>query len=223
MNAISQAISLQCSLVQVFGPRLALLLLERKHPGTGSWGAREGIPTLLLWQDRYRMMQATTFGLGTWVGKCECIVTHFRQSAEVTDILWLYTKTIQIWHPVGKQGYVFRNSQENCSYSTTILISWNSIACKDTFLFLLHHNDSQMWGFQQMLVCIEIDTPKVIKSLFRQLVTSCPISFCCRVSKDSIIDAVQAACKPKSLVASGPVLASDEFLIQPCYDRLWPS
>lgn len=54
------------------------------------------------------------------------------------------------------------------------------------------------------------------------LATSCPISFRCRVSKDSI-DAVQAACKPKSLVVFGPVRALDQFSIKSCYDRLWPS
>lgn len=51
------------------------------------------------------------------------------------------------------------------------------------------------------------------------LATSCPISFRCRVSKDSI-DAVQAACKPKSLVVFGPVRALDQFSIKSCYDRL---
>ena len=47
------------------------------------------------------------------------------------------------YFPVGRRSYVFRNSQENCSYLATILISWNSSACK-TLLFLLHHNDSHM-------------------------------------------------------------------------------
>lgn len=66
---------------------------------------------------------------------------------------------------------------------------------------------------------VYIDRDRYIRShQVAVLATSCPISFRCRVSKDSI-DAVQAACKPKSLVVFGPVRALDQFPIKPCYDR----
>ena len=132
------------------------------------------------WSDRYYIPKLSKFGMVE------------------TMVLWC----VMIFS-VGRWGYVFRNSLEKCSCSATILISWNSIACKDTFLVLSHHNDSQMCGCQKKLY---IDRDRYITShQVAVLATSCPISFRCRVSKDKY------RCSSKLLVSPNHSLFLDLF------------